>query len=136
MRASFSKCVVLGAAMSMLALVASTAVAGTGIGGIFNLGQSNTVNGTSGLSGSTAGPQLNVANSNTAANAQSIAGSNNSTKAATLFARNNGGGPAAAFSVLAGKAPWPLFAWGPNQRYHVENAAATTVRKRFHGIIS
>jgi hypothetical protein len=66
MKPTFYKGIALGAAVSVLVLVASTAVAGTGVGGIFNLGASNTVNGTTGLSGSTAGPQLKVSNANTA----------------------------------------------------------------------
>ncbi len=108
MKPSFYKGIVLGAAVSMLVLAATAAVAGTGIGGIFNLGQSNTVNATSGLSGATLGPQLKVTNGATGAGTQSIAGYNNSTTAAALFARNSGGGPAAAFSVLAGKAPFAV----------------------------
>ena len=93
MKPSFYKGIMLGAVVSMLVLVASTAVAGTGIGGIFNLGQSNTVNATSSLSGASTGAQLQVTNSGTGTGAQGIAASNNSA-AATLYGRNSGTGPA------------------------------------------
>jgi hypothetical protein len=92
MKPSFYKGIVLGAAVSILVLVASTAVAGTGIGGIFNLGQSNTVDATSALSGASVGPQLQVTNSGTGTGAQGIAAFNNSA-AATLYGRNSGAGP-------------------------------------------
>ena len=92
MKATFYKGTVLGAVVSMLVLVASTAVAGTGIGGIFNLGQSNTVNATSSLSGASTGAQLQVTNTGTGTGAQGIAASNNSA-AATLYGRNSGAGP-------------------------------------------
>ncbi|MDQ2984233.1 MAG: hypothetical protein M3R70_09975 [Actinomycetota bacterium] len=112
MKPTFYKGIVLGAVVSMLVLVASSAIAGTGLGGIFNLGESNTVDATSGLSGAVLGPQLQVTNNGTGASSQSIAGVNNSTTAAAVFARNNGGGPAAAFSVLAGKAPFAVGSTG------------------------
>ena len=50
----------MGAALVM---TATAAVAGTGIGGVFNLGKTNTVNATTVLTGSTAGAQLGVTNS-------------------------------------------------------------------------
>jgi hypothetical protein len=55
---------VLGAATAILVLLAATAVAGTGVGGVFNLGQDNTVNKTSTLRNTSAftGPQLQVKN--------------------------------------------------------------------------
>ena len=93
MKPSFYKGIVLGAAVSILVLVTSTAVAGTGIGGIFNLGQSNTVDATSALSGASVGAQLQVTNSGTGSGAQGIAAFNNSV-AATLYGRNSGAGPA------------------------------------------
>ncbi|MDQ2980788.1 MAG: hypothetical protein M3R26_00480 [Actinomycetota bacterium] len=108
MKPTFYKGIVLGAVVSMLVLVASAAIAGTGIGGIFNLGQTNTVNATSWLNGATAAPQLKVTNSASAPSAQGIAAYTNSPTAAGLFARNNGGGPAAAFSVLAGIPPFSV----------------------------
>src|SRR3954464_356608 len=50
----------------------TAAMAGTGVGGVFNLGQSNTVDGTSTLSGATTGAQLQVTNNSTAAQATGI----------------------------------------------------------------
>jgi hypothetical protein len=52
----------LGAAVTALALTTATALGGSGVGGVFNLGQANTVNGTSTLTGTTGGPQLKVTN--------------------------------------------------------------------------
>lgn len=57
------KGIVIGALATAVALVATSAFAGTGIGDVFNLGESNTVNAQSSLSGSTATPQLRVINS-------------------------------------------------------------------------
>jgi hypothetical protein len=51
MRTGFLKGVVLGAIVSTLTLAASVALAGSGIGGVFNLGQPNTVNKTTTLTG-------------------------------------------------------------------------------------
>jgi hypothetical protein len=59
----------------MLALVfgvATTALAGTGIGATFNLGQINTVNAISKLVGSVAGPSLQIDNNSTDAAATAL----------------------------------------------------------------
>ena len=45
----------LGVALAALALTTTTAVAGSGVGGIFNLGQANTVDAQSTLSGTSTG---------------------------------------------------------------------------------
>jgi trimeric autotransporter adhesin len=69
--------VMLSAAAAALALTTS-ALAGSGPGDVFNLGQTNTVNGTSVLTGNTASPQLRVVNGNGAyagIKAESAAGS-------------------------------------------------------------
>src|SRR6266545_3666911 len=63
----------IGTAVAALAL-ATTALGGSGVGGVFNLGQSNTVDGTTALSGTTAGSQLQATNNSTAASAFSIYG--------------------------------------------------------------
>ena len=52
MRQTFSKGVVVGAVVSVVVLAASSAFAGTGIGGVFNLGKTNSVNATTTLQGS------------------------------------------------------------------------------------
>jgi hypothetical protein len=62
---TFRRCL-LAAAAAALCLTTTTALAGSGVGAVFNLGQQNTVSGTSTLTGSTAGPQLSVRNTNTA----------------------------------------------------------------------
>ncbi len=64
----------LGAAL-MLAVVlgvATTALAGTGAGATFNLGQTNTVNVLSKLVGSVGGPSLQIDNNSTGANATAL----------------------------------------------------------------
>src|SRR6266699_3916858 len=57
----------LAVSAAALMLTTTTALAGSGVGGVFNLGQTNSVNGTSTLTGSSAGAQLQVANTNTGA---------------------------------------------------------------------
>ena len=65
----------LGAAAAALALTTATALAGSGVGGVFNLGQANTVNAESSLTGNTSGgPQLRVENSATTQNAFGVLG--------------------------------------------------------------
>jgi Chaperone of endosialidase len=54
----------LGAGAAAL-ITTTVAVAGSGVGGVFNLGQTNTVNARSTLTGSTAGSQLMVSNTST-----------------------------------------------------------------------
>jgi hypothetical protein len=70
---------IVGAIAASVLLFAATAFAGTGIGGAFNLGRTNSVNATSTLKGKTRHPQLVV--------------------------RNRGVGPALALRVSAGHAP-------------------------------
>ena len=69
---TFLKGVAFGAVTSTLVLVAATALAGTGIGGVFNLGKTNTVNATSTLTGSKAGKMLQVTNTSTGAGATGV----------------------------------------------------------------
>jgi hypothetical protein len=45
--------------------LATTALAGTGVGALFNLGKTNTVNAMSSLVGSVAGPSLKIDNTST-----------------------------------------------------------------------
>src|SRR6266508_3600802 len=56
------KSLLAGAIGAALVVGASAAFAGSGVGGIFNLGEPNTVDGSTGLSGNTPGNQLYVAN--------------------------------------------------------------------------
>ena len=61
-RHPFYKGVVLGSVVAVVVLMAATALSGTGIGAVFNLGKANTVNRTSSLSGATKGKMLQVTN--------------------------------------------------------------------------
>jgi hypothetical protein len=63
----------MGAGATALALTVTTALAGSGVGAQFNLGQTNSVDATSVLTGSSAG-QLKVQNNSTAAGAFSVLG--------------------------------------------------------------
>ena len=67
MKSRFAKGIVLGAIVSGLTVASTAAFAGTGIGGVFNLGRTNTVNGATVLQGSTNGQQLRVVNSSNGA---------------------------------------------------------------------
>src|SRR6266540_2665517 len=62
---------IVGVALAAL-LVTTTALAGSGVGGVFNLGQTNSVTGTSTLTGDTAAPQLTLKNTSTDANATAL----------------------------------------------------------------
>ncbi|HET7015841.1 MAG TPA: hypothetical protein VFI65_18110 [Streptosporangiaceae bacterium] len=63
MRLTFVKGTVVGAITAMACLTATSALAGTGVGAVFNLGRTNSVNATSNLKGSVKGPMLAVTNS-------------------------------------------------------------------------
>jgi hypothetical protein len=62
----------LAAAAIALVFGCATALAGSGVGGVFNLGQINTVNATSTLSGETTAPQLTVKNTSTNTSATAL----------------------------------------------------------------
>ncbi len=78
---------------------ATTALAGSGVGGVFNLGQTNSVNGMSVLTGTTAGTQLKVANASTASGTLGVLGQSASATGAGVEGVNLGGGPALQASV-------------------------------------
>jgi hypothetical protein len=78
----FLKDTVVGIVSAVVILAATAALAGSGVGGIFNLGKTNSVNRPSALVGKTAGAMLRV--------------------------QNKGSGPAASFQVAAGKAPFAV----------------------------
>jgi len=102
MQLSFAKGLMAGAAGAAVVLAITAATNGTGIGAVFNLGQTNKVNATSTLTGKTNGPMLSVTNSGhgTALNMHVTSGHapfsvNSSTKVAHLNASLLGGiGPA------------------------------------------
>jgi len=100
----FFRGVVVGSATAVLVLGASAALAGTGVGGIFNLGKTNTVNGGSALSGATAGAQLTVSNTSASGRAVSLNGS--SSNAALLV--HNTAGSADAFQTPGNVAPFSV----------------------------
>jgi hypothetical protein len=130
MRGSLFKGVVLGSVCSALVFVASSALAGSGVGGVFNLGQSNSVNAQSTLTGASPSAQLQVTNTNAAAGASGLGVSSASSTATGFFnntgggtglfaqtggaaktavyAKNTGGGPAAAFVVNPGVSPFTV----------------------------
>jgi len=62
MRSDLFKGVVLGAIVATVVLLAASAMAGTGIGGVFNLGHVNRVDAPSTLKGSTSGKTLQLTN--------------------------------------------------------------------------
>lgn len=111
--------VVLGAATSTLVLAGTTAFAGTGIGGIFNLGQTNTVNASSVLAGSTGGDQLDVVNFDTGASSTAAGFLGKSPTAPAVNAANTANGPALALSVKPSFAPFTT-----NSTGHVANLNA------------
>jgi hypothetical protein len=115
----FLKGAAVGGIGAALVLVGSSALAGTGIGGVFNLGQSNTVNQPSVLSGTTPGDQLGVVNNSTASNATAGNFLGKSTTAPALRVFNSGGGPALTMNVASGKPPFST-----NSAYRVVNLNA------------
>jgi hypothetical protein len=90
MKGSFLKGAVVGFVCAVLG-GATVALAGSGVGGVFNLGQANTVNAKTSLSGSTATPQLQVTNSNTNAGATGLSVASASSSP-TFYAANSSTG--------------------------------------------
>src|SRR5207245_4081561 len=78
----FLKGMVVGTVGAVVMLASTAALAGSGVGGIFNLGRTNSVNRQSALVGKATAAMLRV--------------------------QNKGSGPAAAFQVAAGKAPFAV----------------------------
>jgi len=68
------KSTVMGAVVAALVLTTTTALAGSGVGGVFNLGQVNTVDAQTSLSGNPGGnPELKVTSNGTAAAVRGVA---------------------------------------------------------------
>lgn len=84
---------------------ATSALAGSGVHGIFNLGETNSVNAPSSLVGSTGGSQLVVANLGTAASAKGLAVLGRSPSGPAAVLANTNGGPALSLLVNSGKPP-------------------------------
>ncbi|MDX6480678.1 MAG: hypothetical protein QOG85_1188 [Gaiellaceae bacterium] len=89
----------------LLVSATSSALAGSGVGGYFNLGKRNTVNRSSLLTGSTAGAQLRVANASTASTGAGIVGQTSSATGAGVLGVNAAGGPAIEADVTPGTPP-------------------------------
>jgi hypothetical protein len=70
--ARFLQGAIVGAVIAVVSLIAGAAFAGSGIGGVFNLGQSNSVNANTTLTGATTGPQLSVNNTSTGTGASGV----------------------------------------------------------------
>jgi hypothetical protein len=102
-RGYFFRGVVLGAVTSTLVLGATAALAGTGVGGVFNLGKSNTVNKSSSLAGSSSGSQLTVSNSSTSSGSRGL--TVNGSSGTTALLAHNSNGSAATFQTPANVAP-------------------------------
>jgi hypothetical protein len=89
----------------------STVVAGTTVGGVFNLGVANSVSSSGAavnstrLTGAIDGDQLSLSNTSTSAVAKAIAAFSKSATTATARFQNTGGGPALSLIVASGKAP-------------------------------
>lgn len=100
------KTAIVAALVGATTATATAAVAGSGVGGIFNLGKTNAVNAPSALTGFTAGNQLAVANTSAAAASRAIYGYGQNATAAANVLQNAGGGSALSLLVNAGKAPF------------------------------
>jgi hypothetical protein len=106
MRGSLFKGVVLGSVCSALVFVASSALAGSGVGGVFNLGQTNSVDAKTTLTGASSGIQMQVTNTNAAGrNGLAV---NSASGYPTGSFTNTGGGSAGGFFVNAGVAPFSV----------------------------
>src|SRR5436305_8917793 len=96
----------VGGIGAALVMTATTALAGTGVGGVFNLGQSNSVDQRTLLTGNTpaGNPQLQV--TDTLAAGGGALGAQSSSASATARFVNSSTGVAANFLVQPGKAPF------------------------------
>jgi hypothetical protein len=104
LRGNFLRGVVLGSATSALVLGASAALAGTGVGGVFDLGQSNSVNQSSSLTGSSSGSELTVSNTSSNSGARGL--TVNGSSPTTALLAHNSTGSAASFQTPANVAPF------------------------------
>ncbi|MDX6513959.1 MAG: hypothetical protein QOE36_3463 [Gaiellaceae bacterium] len=109
---------VVGGIVAGAVILAGSAVAGSGVGGVFNLGDSNTVDARSVLSGTTAGKELVVANFGTDPASSALLGyARGASPAATL--QNAGAGPALSLVAATGQPPFTT-----NSAYKVSNLNA------------
>jgi hypothetical protein len=87
-------------ACAAIGLVATPAVAGSGVGGVFNLGVTNSVNGTTSLTGNTAGTQLNVSNASSSGSIYGVFGKTTSASASVNSAGVRGTGSGSAAGIV------------------------------------
>jgi hypothetical protein len=106
MGSSFLKGAVVGFVCAVLG-GATVALAGSGVGGVFNLGVSNSVDAKTTLTGSTAAAQLKVVNTSAAGGASGLVAISAGSSQTGSFT-NSGGGPAGAFMVNPGVAPFTV----------------------------
>jgi hypothetical protein len=106
MRSSFLKGAAVGFACALLA-GATVALAGSGVGGVFNLGVSNSVDAKTTLTGASPGIQLQVTNTSTTPSTSGLA-VNSASGATTGVFTNNGGGSAGGFFVNPGVKPFTV----------------------------
>jgi hypothetical protein len=117
----------LGGACAATLVVTTTAFAGSGVGGTFNLGVSNTVSAVSILTGTSSGAMLEVRNAATGANAVSVLGrvtSPGSGSSSAGVRGNNAGKGADRFGVL-GNADGGTGVYGLGGIYGVLGLTAT-----------
>jgi hypothetical protein len=106
MRGGFLKGALVGFVCAVLG-GATVALAGSGIGGVFNLGVSNSVDAKTTLTGASPATQLQVTNTSAAAGTSGLA-VNSGSGAMTAVFTNTGGGPAGGFFVNAGVKPFTV----------------------------
>ena len=103
---SFLKGAVVGFVCAVLG-GATVALAGSGVGGVFNLGVSNSVDAKTTLTGASPRMQLQVTNTSADASTSGLA-VNSASGATTGVFTNTGGGPAGGFFVDAGVKPFTV----------------------------
>lgn len=92
----------VGGFAAALVMVASTALAGTGVGGVFNLGVSNGVDQKTTLTGKTPAGSTQLQVNDTLASGGAALGAASSSSDPTAKFANSGTGPAARFQVVSG----------------------------------
>jgi hypothetical protein len=130
MSGSGFKAGIVGGIVGAVIATSAVALAGSGVGGVFNLGASNSVDAKTTLSGASPSAQLQVTNTNAAVGASGLGVTSKSdvatgsfansstgpgvlalsagTAKATVHAKNTGGGPAGAFVTNPGVAPFTV----------------------------
>ena len=107
MRGDLFKGAVLGAAVASIVTLAGGALAGTGVGAVFNLGVTNAAGKVTTLVG-TSSKTLQITNRSGSSSAVAVGASSKGAGAPALRASNTGGGPALGLSVKPGAAPFTV----------------------------